>query len=64
MFNTFKQFFIDLPLMFNLHNFYLKIYIWFVCLVCWQYFKEIHSIVIQSAFGNPTGGTVNWFYFI
>ena len=73
--------------MFNLHNFYLKIYIWFVCLVCWQYFnnpnplgcvqnriqiggfgtvrvKEIHSIVIQSAFGNPTGGTVNWFYFI
>ena len=50
--------------MFNLHNFYLKIYILFVYLVCWQYFKEIHSIVIQFAFGNPTGGTVNWFYFI
>ena len=32
MFNTFKQFFIDLPLMFNLHNFYLKIYSLFVCL--------------------------------
>ena len=64
MFYTFKQFFIDLPLMFNLHNFYLKIYIWFVCLVCWQDFKEIHSIVIQFAFGNPTGGTVNWFYFV
>ena len=26
--------------------------------------KEIHSIVIQFAFGNPTGGTVNWFYFV
>ena len=64
MFNTFKNIFLDLPLMFNLHNFYLKIYIWFVCLVFWQYFKEIHSIVIQFAFGNPTGGTVNWFYFI
>ena len=24
-------------------------------LVCWQNFKEIHSIVIQFAFGNPTG---------
>ena len=30
----------------------------------WQYFKEIHSIVIQFAFGNPTGVTVNWFYFV
>ena len=32
---------------------------WFVC---WQYFNEIHSTVIQFAFGNPTGSTVNWFY--
>ena len=43
------------------------IYLFFIylfCLVCWQYFKEIHSIVIQLAFGNPTGGTVNWFYFV
>ena len=50
MFNTFKQICIDLPLMFNLHNFYLIIYILFGWLVCWQYFKEIHSIVIQFAF--------------
>ena len=71
MFNTFQQICLDLPLIINLHNLYLHIYIFnlififlfFVCLVCWQYFKEIHSIVIQFAFGNPTGGTVNWFYF-
>ena len=27
-------------------------------------YKEIYSMVIQFAFGNPTGGTVNWFYFV
>ena len=61
MFNTFKEMFIDLPLMFNLQNIYLYIYILLAVL-----YKEIHSIVIQSAFGNPRGGrpTVNWFYFV
>ena len=49
-----------------MHNFYLyyikrNIYI-FVCLLAG--YKEIHSIVIQFAFGNPTGGTVNLFYFV
>ena len=29
-------------------------FIFLFCLVCWQYCKEIRSIVIQSAFGNPT----------
>ena len=58
-----------LPSFHHLHVFlnvhlYLFIYFLFVCLVCWQYFKEIHSIVIQFAFGNPPGGTVNWFYFM
>ena len=48
---------------------YLFIYLfnfYFIFLggVCWQYFKEIHSIVIQFAFGNPTEGTVNRFYFV
>ena len=51
MFDTFKHFVIDLLLMFNWHNFYLKR-------------RSMDSIVIQFAFGNPTGGTVNWFYFI
>ena len=48
MFNTFKQFILDLPLMFNLHNFYLKIYIWFVCLVCWQYFNPFASEAVYT----------------
>ena len=33
MFNTFKIFFIDLPLMFNLQNFFIYIYIYFIFLL-------------------------------
>ena len=51
MFNTLKHFFIDLPLMFNLHNLYIYIYIYIVKMYYYYLFIYLFLIFIYTFFG-------------